>query len=137
MPHNPEHKALVDSIIDQEIDTANFVKEVVERYPKSGTAALMKAAMRRIVAMRLSNKITVERAKELMREAFRGFALFEYVNKVERIRDLVDKHVEEQHKQIAAHGKSLRSVGAIRNADIKNRELERQGLLNKDGKLDG
>lgn len=135
MAHKPEHKEVIDSIIDQEIETAGFVRDIVEKLPGSLPVERMKVLARRVVALRRENKITLARARVILDEGFRVLMSFVYTQHVHSIKELVDKHVEAQVAAINRLQRPLSELSPIRNSDIKARELEKAGAVNEQGVL--
>lgn len=134
MAHKPEHKALVDSLIDEQIDAKRLVAQAEKGSPNI-TRKMMSVA-RQLVELGKKGKIQPKQARALWWESWKLLTLADHVQNLGDIQQSVDSHLDAQLKQAQSLNRPLREVGAIRNADIKARENEKAGVLNAAGVIE-
>lgn len=122
-PRNPEHKGLIDSIIDQEIEAAELVNKISGR--AAGLVPRLSAVARALVKLRINGKITEEQARAKWGQEYTDQLLADYAEIAPQAVALVDKHLPNQVKEIEKLDRPLGEVGAIRNIDIKARAVEK------------
>jgi hypothetical protein len=129
----PEHKPLIDAIIDAELEAKQMVEAIIKG--ADGTRARMRMFTRQLVALRMAGKVNGEQATQMLARGIRDLLLAEYAQHVGTIVAAADAQHEREMQAIKQLGKPLKEVGAIRNADIKARELERAGATDDEGRL--
>ncbi len=129
MARTPEEKAVVDSIIDEGIDAQDLIDAAVKRAPDI-TKRMMIVA-KNVTTMRAKGKLTADRAKALLREAYVLLMKTAHAEQLPSIVKHADAHAEKQIAAVKKFGKPLKQVQAIRDLDAKERANERAGVGKK------
>lgn len=126
-----KRKALVDAIIDGELDA----KGVADEAQALGlqTSAILKRVARHLVERRVSRSLSAPQARKLFSEAFVLVTLASYAQVAQKVRDVADKSAKEIADAAEALGEDVVNVPAIRGADFKRRAMERAGALVPEG----
>jgi hypothetical protein len=124
MPHDPDHKPIVDAIIDHELDAAALAEEAYQ----SGKTAMERVTkmLETIASMVDRGTLSLDHARRLWTEGFTILVLNEHVKIVERLKLKVDGSSQRMIDESKKLGARIRKVGAIRNIDIKFRETEKK-----------
>lgn len=135
MARETEQKAVVDAIIDEQLDA----KALAEEAYKNGVEASDRiiAMARVIVRAVVRGQLTPAKARARLREALAHLLLLEYAQLVNRMATQTDEHLREQAREIRKYGKALSTIAMIRNVEMKARANERAGAVDKKGHLDG
>lgn len=132
MPQKPEHKEVVDTIIDHDLDVRRLIDQVVKEGADTAAKQLI-AAARKIFALRLSGKLGAEAAKKLLRDARKAVLLAQFSKHAGEIQQTVDKNMTAQIAAVRKLGKPLRELAPVRKADVLARELEKQAPAPMEG----
>lgn len=132
----PDQKGVVDAIIDEQIDVKALAQEA---YDAGVTESSRVMAMARKVHAMVTGpqRLDPQRAKDLLREGLVAITLIEYAKLAGKVQALSDQHTASQKAEFKKYGKPLATVGMVRNVEIKARENEKAGVVNKQGVLDG
>lgn len=122
MPRPADHKAVVDTFIDEELDTQKLTE-------RTGSAAVQMAdRMMSIVKKALAAGVQPDELKRLLREAWIALFFNTYVAFAEDVMSLTDANVVNQIAAIKKFGKPLDQLSAIIDEDVKARAAEKAGL---------
>lgn len=124
MARTPEHKDVVDTIIDHDLDVKRLVEQVTA---EADTAAKqLTAAAKRIFDLRLKGKLGAEAAKKLLRDARKAILLAHFANHVGELKKTVDANMDRQIAAVKKLGRPVRELAPVRKADLLAREIEKQ-----------
>jgi uncharacterized protein YjaZ len=124
MPHAPEHRGLVNALIDHEDEAQEMIDAVTK---DAGTAAAKLIAItRRLLAMRAAGQLSPQKAKALLQKARSNLLLATLMQHAPKMRQQLDAQWEREAAELAKLGGSPRGVAAIRSADKKARQAERK-----------
>lgn len=132
MPHAPDHKAVVDSIIDHDLDVRRLVDQVVKGGADTAAKQLI-AVARKVFDLRLSGKLGAEAAKKLLRDARKAVLLAQFSKHAGEIQQVVDRNMDAQISAVRKLGRPLRELAPVRKADVLARELEKQAPAKGEG----
>lgn len=135
MPHAPEHKEIVDAVIDGELEAKALVDDAMKN--AKTIAGRLREVARRLVKLRRAGMISPAQSADLWERAFISLHLVEFARMAQRVRDVADESSTRIRKASEKLGAEITKVGAIRNADIKARALEKAGATNEGGAIDG
>lgn len=130
MAIQPEHKGIVNAIIDSELSALAIAQDAVKG--ASSAAERVTAVLQKLLLLRDARKVDAKQAKELAREAFQHLALIEYVNNVHDVQKLVDSSINNERVEIKKTGKPLSEIKMITNLDLKTRIMEKALAENGD-----
>lgn len=125
MPHKPEHKGVVDALIDHELDVQQLVDDVVKTSAPTAAKQLTEVT-KRIFALRAQGKVNVAQAKQLLRDARKAILLAQFSRHVHDIKKTTDAAVDRQLGEIRKLGRPVAELGAINDADKMARAAERK-----------
>lgn len=118
----PAHKALVDAIIDGEIEARALSQRAAELGP-SLSVQMMKV-VRAITIARNKGKMDMRRARELYFEAYQALSLAAFARVAHEVVDVAQAAADAVYTH-ASNVEDLKDVAPIRKADFMERELEK------------
>ena len=116
-------RELVESIIDNEIDTIEIIEKQGKRLDV--THERLQKLARKVFDMSRAEKLSPTEARKLFVEGFVASMLLEYAHDVGKIKDVVDKHLDVQIAATRDMDAPLSSLKPILKDDIKRRIAEK------------
>lgn len=124
MPHKPEHKGVINALIDHELDVQQLVEQVSKEAPSA--AKQLTAVTKRVFALRAQGKVNAQRAKQLLRDARKAILLAHFAGHVHELKKSTDAAVDRQLAEIRKLGRPVRELAPIQDADKLARAGERK-----------
>lgn len=124
----PQHKRLVDAIIDGEVEASELAKRAAELGDSVGDR--LSKVTRAIVQARVQRTITAQQAKEAYLRTFRALSLGGFARVAQDVVDHAERSATAVMTEAAKLGADVANVEEIRSPDFAARELEKKGGLN-------
>lgn len=130
----PRQAHLVNTIIDGELETAKISKDATSMGKL--LADRLTTLTRNIVKLRANGKISTGNAKSIYLKLYNMLSLIGFVRVAQDVKDHGSKISTAIVTAAKELGDEVKSIPAIRDADVLKRKLESQGALSKDGTLE-
>lgn len=125
MPRPPEHKALVDALVDGEVQASEVAKRASELGVDAATQ--FKTVTARVMRARAEGKLSPSKARDMLLEVWFDLSLAAFARVAQDVLDAAQAF--EEVKRISDNmGPEKLKVSPIRNADILAREQEKRGV---------
>jgi hypothetical protein len=119
-------EAVLDAIIDQELEAAELIEATINRLDV--TKKRLRSLARRIYKLRTEGKMGKREARNAFVEGFVFLALAEYAHDVPKLKAMTDKHLVRQYEAIRGMGdRRLGTLRQVRDIDIKARKAGGDG----------
>jgi hypothetical protein len=113
-----DEKAVVNAIVDEEID----LRDLVDRIKDEGSVAADQI-------MAMAKKLIGQPGilpKHLLREAWNAVFIARYVRIVNKLQEHTEQHLKEQIAVIKKFGRPITEIAAVVDEDVKERLMEKK-----------
>lgn len=119
MSRKSDEKAVVDALVDEELDLRDLVERVKEVGSDAGDQIM--AAVDKLIGKEVHGSIS----KQLLRQAFELIFVAHFIRLVHRAQKIADSNLAQQVAAIRKFGRPITEIAAVSDEDVKQRIMEK------------